>query len=94
MATFIGNYKLNKDKQWLTVLGALKPGQLEEDCPMKTLSEKKRFSSSILFSNGTIKFKYLTMQTLRILKPLERTRPFRKQPSDFINVIRRFAKKY
>ena len=34
------------------------------------------------------------MQTLRILKTLERAWPFRKQASNFINVIRRFAKKY
>ena len=34
------------------------------------------------------------MQHLGILKPFGRIWPFRKQPSNFINVIRPFAKKY
>ena len=60
LATFIGNYKLNNHKQWLTVR-ALKPGLLEEDCPIKTLSEKKRFSIFFFKWNSKIQaFNYAT----------------------------------
>ena len=70
LATFIGNYQLNKHKQWLTVLGALKPGHLEEDCPMKTLSEKKRFSSSFFFKrNNKIQvFNYANVENFKTIR--------------------------
>ena len=69
LATFLGNYQLNKHKQWLTVLGALKPGHLEDDCPMKTLSEKKRFSSSFFYKqNNKIQvFNYANVENFKTI---------------------------
>ena len=40
-------------------------GNVEEDCPITTFSEDKRYSS--FFANGPIKFKYSTMQPLKTL---------------------------
>ena len=59
----------------------LKPGHLEEDCPITTFSQKKRFSS--VFADRPIIFKYSTMQLLKFLKPFELTWPIRKQPSNW-----------
>ena len=61
-----------------------KPAPLEEDCPLTTFAENKRFSSFIFFyfANGPIKFKYSTVQTLKTIKPFELTWPLRKQPSN------------
>ena len=42
---------------------ALKPGHLEEDCPVTKFSQNKRFSS--VFADRPIKFKYSTMQPLK-----------------------------
>ena len=59
----------------------LRPGHSEEDCPVTTFSQNKRFSS--VFADRPIKFKYPTMQPLKCLKPFELTWSLRKQPSNW-----------
>ena len=59
----------------------LKPGHLEEDCPITTFSQNKRFSS--VFADRPIKLKYSTMQPLKFLKAFELTWPLRKPPSNW-----------
>ena len=56
-------------------------GHLEENCPITTFSQNKRFSS--VFADRLIKFKYSTMQPLKFLKPFKLTWPIRKQPSNW-----------
>ena len=53
----------------------LKPGHLEEDCPITKFSQNKRFSC--VFGDRPIKCKYSTMQAFEL------TWPLRKQPSNW-----------
>ena len=46
-------------------------GHLEENCPITTFSQNKRFSS--VFADRPIKVKYSIMQPLKFLKPFKLT---------------------
>ena len=44
----------------------LEPGHLEEDCPITTISENKRFSSYFFLANGPRKFKIQLCNRLKL----------------------------
>ena len=70
----------------------LKLAHLEEDCPLATFAENKRFSF-FFFATGPIKFRYSTMEPLDTIKPFELTWPLRKQPSNLWMLLVRLQKK-